>query len=603
MKKRGLILFVASLCLLLCALFVACASERAVQMVHSDSVGVLAEPEQNAPLRDINLKIDVSELARPYNARPVNYPSYTADMPEPRVEFIWYKKVGREFVEISAPPTYVGDYRVTVYVIDGVDYTGEDTVDFSITPAYLTPTANGQFPYSGATIFAVDSVAACGEDRIGFEVAFDNPNAGAAISYIRLYGEKAENYRIDPEYTAEILPVELDVSTLKNFAVRKNYDATDLVSCTLDHSVFSGISAGDSVTVVFATGIVDVCTQTLVTSEVLHCENPNYIFLGSADLLVSVDQAIFTPPAEVLYTGESCITLQVQTGLGTDVLSLILNFENANVGAALLANGARIEGEKAGNYRLPEEYRVTIAQRHLQISDFGEIHAKKSFDGTGRVQLSLGLDFLPGVAAGSALQLTGTVSQLYPCEETKVLLRVSEISNPNYSIDEEFEIYLTVEKAILKLYGTPAFAYNGYVERPLGTDSIFVTGALENYPVAVTLVFASAAPGAELARVALHGEYSEYYETDATGFAPKITPARLRFNASNLSFVANGESTRVVRGGRSVWLTAVAQGDEVYALLTFSSAESGATLTDVVLYGADAYKYTIDTSYFTATIR
>ena len=182
MKKRILFPLIAVLCLLLCVLLAACARTEAPQTVHSDSVELLATPEQTQPLRDINLKADVTELARPYNARPVNYPSCTADVAEPRVDFIWYQKVGKEYRQITDRPTFVGDYRVTVYVVDGMEYTGEDTADFSIMPAVIQPLANGEFPYTGASVFTVDAVPACGEDKIGYEVAFESGNVGAEIS-------------------------------------------------------------------------------------------------------------------------------------------------------------------------------------------------------------------------------------------------------------------------------------------------------------------------------------------------------------------------------------------------------------------------------------
>ncbi len=599
MKKRGLILLLAGLCLMLCVIFAACASEDAAQSVHSESIGMLADATPSQPLRDINLKIDTDGLSRPYDARPVNYPSYTADIAEPRVAFTWYKKVGSAYQEIANPPIFVGEYRVTVSVIGGMDYTGEDTADFSITPAYFKPAANGAFPYTGASVFRVDSVLACGEDRISYEIAFESANAGAKISYIRFYGDHAENYRMDPEYTASILPVTLDISSLQSLTLQKVYDATDLVRYTLDHNALPGIFEGDVAAVSLSTGVSDACTKTQVTGTVVQCENPNYVFVGNAKLYLTVEQAIFTPPVEVLYTGSSRITLQIPTGLGKDVLTVDMRFTGKNAGATLLANGVQLTGEKAENYKLAEEYGACIVKRRLEISSFGEIRVQKRFDGTNTVSFVLET----GLAAAKTFHVTGTVDEIYPCAERKTTFRVSETNDPNYLLDGEFEIYLTVEKAQIKLSGTPVFCYNGYSERYIGMNDSFVSGGVAAYPVGMKAVFESDAPDAAFLHVALYGENSAYYELDTTAFAPEIATAKLSFNAQSIQFAANGENTRILRGGRSPFLTAIAHGDEVYALLTFSSAEAGATLIDVKLYGADAYKYALDIGNFSATIQ
>lgn len=598
MKKRGILLLAALLVVLLCCLLVACASENAAEAVHSDSVGLLAGGAQVQPLPDINLKIDASELSRPYNARPVNYPSYTSDISEPRVEIVFYQKIGGEYVTISDPPTYVGEYRVTVYVEPGMEYTGEDTVDFAITPAYFKPASKGEFRYTGASVFAVDSVLACGEDRISYEIAFDGPNVGAEISYIRFYGDHAENYRMDPAYTAEILPAKLDISHLNTLSVQKRYDATDLARYTLDHNALSGILKGETATVVLSTGLVDVCAQTQLTATVLRSENPNYEFSGTVSLLLSIEKAVFTPPAEVTYTGSRTITLKLPTGLGEDVLTVTMIFASKNVGAALLKGGVHINGEKVGNYQLAENYTVSIRPKRLQLPEQEEIHAQKRFDGTDRLMLVLHT----GLSAEPTVEVVGTVPQIFPCAETKVLFRVHEDNNPNYLIEGEFELYLTVQKALLKLSGAPAFTYNGYAERYIGMDSEFVEGGAANYPVGMAVIFEGDDPDAKFLRVAVYGENSVYYEVDYAEFTPAITPAKLCFNVSSIAFAANGEQTRVLRGGRSLFLTAIAQGDKVYALLTFSSAEKGATLVDAKLYGADAHKYVPDIDGFTAVI-
>lgn len=603
MKKRVLFSLAAVLCLLLCVLLAACAGEDVSQTVHSDSVGLLAVPEQTQPLRDINLKVDVTELARPYNGSPVNYPSYTADIAEPRVDFIWYKKAGKEYRQITERPTFVGDYRVTVYVVDGMEYTGEDTVDFSITPADFKPIANGEFPYTGASVFTVDAVPACGEDRIGFEVAFANGNVGAQISYIRFYGDNAENYRMDPSYTAQILPARIDLSHLSALAVQKRYDGTDLIPYTFDHTALSSILPGESATVLFSTGISDACTDAVQKGRVVRCENPNYVFTGEPTLSLKIEKALFAPVAELPYWGSDTVKLELPTGIGTDTIQVTLVFDSANVGAALLAESTRLAGEKAGNYTLAQTDGVRIVPRVFDIAALNGLCAQKRFDGTDRLSVTLNADMLAGIAAGQELVLTGTVPQIMPCAEQELTFLVSEVSNPNYTVAREFKVRLTVQKALLTFSGAPALSYNGYSERVLSADASFMSGLAQGYPIGMIAVFADAAVGSDFLRVVLYGENLQYYEVDDSDFAPVIAPAALRFNATSVTFAANGEDTRVLRGARSPLLTAIAHGDEVFALLTFNSAEAGATLVDVTLYGADAYKYALNISDFTATIQ
>jgi len=67
-------------------------------------------------------------------------------------------------------------------------------------------------------------------------------------------------------------------------------------------------------------------------------------------------------------------------------------------------------------------------------------------------------------------------------------------------------------------------------------------------------------------------------------------------------FVTNGESTRKLCNNQTYLLTTVAQGDDVYVLLTFSSAEAGAVLVSAELCGKDADKYVLDTAGFAATL-
>ncbi len=602
MKKRALISLFAGLCLLLALLLCACANENAAQTLHSDSVGVLATPEQTRPLSDINLKIDESELSRPYNARPVNYPPYTSSIAEPRVDYFWYKKVGKEYRELNTPPTYVGEYRVTVRVAQGMEYTGEDSADFSITPAYFTPAANGRFPYTGASVFAVDALPACGEDVIGFEVAFCNAQVGAEISYIRFYGENAENYRMDPAYTAEIMPAELDISHLKALAVQKSYDATDLIRYTFDHASLPAMLRGETASVVFSAGVSDVCANSLQRGKVVRCENPNYVIVGEPELSVTIKKAAFTPVAEIPYWGSDRITLELPTGIGTDTLQVTLVFDSANVGAALLSESTLLAGEKAGNYEVVQGDGVCIVPKALELSALNGLRVQKRFDGTDRLSVCLDTSMLAGIAVGQTLTLMGTVPQITPCAEQKVFFNVSEISNPNYEIPRGFYVELTVKKALLRFVGAPALSYNGYSERLLEADASYVSGLVDTLSIGMIAVFADSAVGAEFLHVFLYGDNLEYYEVDDSDFAPVIAPATLRFNATSVAFAANGEDTRVLRGARSPLLTALAHGDEVYALLHFSSAEAGATLVDVKLYGADAYKYVLDTSDFTATI-
>lgn len=605
MKKKYLIgLFLLMLTALCSCLGLAGVSERATQQRYEASTGAFhtAVPDTDpAVMQDINIKIDAAAMSRPYNAKQIQYPVFTADVPEPRVEYFWYQKRGEQYVAIDAPPTFVGEYRVTVRVEDGMEYTGEDTVEFSITPAVFCP-ENAEFRYTGASVFSVEAVSAYGTDRIGYEVAFKSGDAGAEISYITLRGDRAENYSISPDFRASILPLVLDISQAKALSAQKSYDATELLFYTFDSTTLPGVLRGDSVTAVFSTGITDVCDATTLTASVLRSENPNYRLFGEVEIALRVTKAVFTPPAEIAYRGTKAITLDVPTGLGEDVLTLTLMFESEAVGAKLVSGGVTFAGEHADNYTLQEGYTAQIVPMLLDLSKMGVVQAQKRFDGTNVLCVSLSAEQLPGVAPGEILIFTGTVSQIYPCESVMEVLQITSLSNPNYRFENALTVCLTVKKALLVFSGAPALDYNGYSERILSADGAYVKGLVADRPVAVTAVFDSGAPGAAFRRIRIHGEYSELYEVDDTAFAPVIKTATLGFLVKSLSFASNGSDTRVLRVGESVFLSAAVQSDDVCVVLTFSSPDAGATLLRAELTGKDAYKYRLDITDFTAVI-
>ena len=603
MKKRCSVgvIFLLSVCFFTFMLIGV--AKQAQEQKYDVDLGVLDAPIATLPEQevDINLKIDAESLVHSYDATQIPYPLFTADIAEPRVEYFWYQKRVNEYVAIDVPPTYVGEYRVTVRVADEMDYTGEDTVDFTITPAVFKP-QNAEFQYTGASVFSVAAVSAYGMDKIGYEVAFQSGNVGAPIAYITLRGDHAENYRISEDFRANILPLSVNLSGLNTISAQKSYDATDLLFYTFTSDTLPGILRGESATVVFSTGIVDVCDATMMTASVLRCENPNYRFSGEVDVSLSVTKAVFTPPTEIAYKGTETITIDVQTGLGEDVLTLTLVFENAGVGSALTTDGASFSGDKAGNYVLVQGYTAQIVPIVLDLSTIGVLQAQKRFDGTNVLSLSLSNEHLDAVVPGETLILTGTVTHIYPCRDAVEVLQITAASNSNYLLENDLTVCLTIQKALLVFSGSPEFSYNGYSERILDGNASYISGWVVDRPVAITAAFESGAPGAAFLRVSIRGEYSELYEVDDTAFAPVIKNVTLGFTVDDLSFVANGSDTRVLRAGRSVYLTTTVQSDDVFVVLSFSSGESGAELVGIVLGGADAHKYVLDTASFSAVI-
>ena len=603
MKKRCLIGAILLLSVCLFVFMLVGVANQAQEQKYDMVLGALDAPVSTLPEQevDINLKIDAESLVHSYNARQISYPLFTADIAEPRVEYFWYQKRANEYVAIDAPPTYVGEYRVTVRVADEMDYIGEDTVDFTISPAVFNP-QNAEFQYTGASVFSVAAVSAYGTDKIGYEVAFQSGNVGAEIAYITLRGDHAENYRISEDFCASIMPLSVDISSLDVISAQKSYDATDLLFYTFTSDTLPGILRGESATVVFSTGIVDVCDATVMTASVLRCENSNYRFSGEVDVSLSVTKAVFTPPTEIAYKGTETITIDVQTGLGEDVLTLTLVFENAGVGSALSADGASFLGDKAGNYLLVPGYTAQIVPVVLDLSAVGVLPVQKRFDGTNTLSLSLSNEHLDAVVPGETLILTGVVSQIYPCRDVVEVLQITAASNANYLIENDLTVCLTVQKALLVFSGSPEFSYNGYSERILNGDASYISGWVADRPVAITAVFESGAPGAEFLRISIRGEYSELYEVDDTVFSPVIKLVTLGFTVEELSFAANGSDTRVLHAGRSVYLTTTVQSDDVFVVLSFSSSEAGAELVGVTLGGTDAHKYVLDAASFSAII-
>ncbi len=600
MKKR-LLCIGAGLCCLL--LLCACATGEVLQSdvsVHYDNAGAVSAPSQK-----IEISIDTTGLNKSYDAKPVEYPAYTSDLDtDPRVNYFWYQKTENGYVEIATPPIFVGEYKVVVKTVEDstTDYVGEASALFSITPAIISPLSGNDFPYNGASVFVMENVAAMGDDRIGYEIAFEHCNVGARVSYIRFFGENSENYCLDPEYVPQITPRVLQITGLDVRNVQKTYDATDLVTLYFDADVHTGFLPGEGSALVVSTGVTSVCDPTQTVAKVQSTLNPNYRLVGDFSLMLEILPALFVPPTTVTYCGASEITLALPTGLGTDVLDVTLRFDGKDVGAVLQENGVSLGGACAMNYVLPATPYATIQPCVIDLSSLKNYACVKQFDGGDKLTLHLTNAEFAQIPTGEVLVLGGSVGQIGLCEAKEVTFRAIVCENKNFTISNTLTLTLTVKKATIKLSGALSLAYNGMSVRPLAADSEHVSGLSALAPVGLLLVFEGAEPGAALVDVKMFGENAEYYTLDLSGFTAEIRAVSLSLNAKQATFEANGESTRKLCNNQTYLLTTVAQGDDVYVLLTFSSAEAGAVLVSAELCGKDAYKYVLNTEGFTATL-
>ena len=592
------------ICVLFCALLVLCACADSSVLVIGEQVGFDSAPSASSVGERIEITIDTSGLNKSYDAIPVEYPSYSSDLDtDPRVNYFWYEKTENGYEQIFEPPVYVGEYKVVIKTVeDGTTaFYGEATALFEITPAIITPLSGGLFHYNGASVFVVENVPAMGTDRIGYEIAFEHGNVGAPLQYIRIFGENAENYAMDPEFLPAISPRVLRVSDLAMGEVQKTYDATDLVALYLDESILPGILEGESTSVLVSGNVVNVGAAQVSGAVAMTSSNPNYKIVGSFSFGLEVTPATVKLPETVTYCGKSEVAISLSTGLGNDVLDVTLSFAGKDAGSVLAQNGVQLGGVYAQNYKMPENPSVTIIPCVLDLSALHGFVAVKPFDGTDKLTLSLTNAEFSQIPTDEVLLLEGSVAQTDLCV-AKECIFLPFATNGNFTVINSLQLSLSIEKAVVKLSGVIEFAYNGMAERPLANDSAYVSGVSSVAPVGLVLVFESAEPGAALLGVKMIGENAKYYESDAAELEATIRQVELSLNAKHISFAANGENTRVICAAKSYLLTAVAQGDDVCVVFTFASAEAGAALVSVELVGEDAYKYVLNTEDLTAIL-
>ena len=568
------------------------------------------EPVPHADLGEFVLTIDPTGMTRVYDSNPVRTPSFRAMLGDTEVDpfvvtYQWYVKNGSSYEEISGPPSDAGSYRLTISAsLEVGDHADEDSVDFTVIHAPFPYVDADEFTYTGANVFEMLPVRGCGEDMIGYTVMFESGNAGAAVDRIILNGDNAGNYAVHEDYTAAIIPKTVNISTLTGVSATKTYDATSDFAISLNRSVLPGIEAHDGdIAVICKSEQIDVCNAAPVTFTVKSSCNGNYTFTGSASAALTVTAAEFTPPASFVYNGSATMSATVPTGLGNDQLTYQVVFADKNVGAAMIANGATLSGNKAGNYCVPGGYAPVIVPKPVDLSELSGMRHSKRFDGTSNLSLVLTNAEYDFIAPGDSVTLIGDVGVTMPCVDVPVLFTATTLDDAdNYVFQNSFPMLLTVKKAVLTLEGEVEHTYNSIYHFDLAYDAAYASGRVEGYPVYIRVCLDSPDVGAEVASVSLIGEYKNCYEIDWSEFSVSVLPKTIRLTTKAIKYPYNGEAERMEVAGRSYRMISVCPGDDVTAVLRFAAADVGSALESVTLVGAQADNYSLDVSELTAEI-
>lgn len=567
-----------------------------------------AEALPPSPTGGIDLTIDPEGLTHIYNAAITPPPTYHAMIDgtevDPAVTLEWFVLNGGTYEPLTVRPTDVGSYRVvaTAYYESG-DLADSDSADFTIIPAAFPFVEQDRFAYTGASFFEMLPVRACGEDMIGYTVYFENGNAGAEVMNIELSGEKAYNYAIHEEYSAAILPKTVDISVLTECAATKEYDGTDRLVLTWNHTDFPEILEADGdVAVTISAGQSNVCTGFTTTITPVGSDSGNYTFTGSTVLTLSVTPATFTPPATFVYNGQSTMTGTLSTGIGADTVTYSVAFDSKNAGAAMLQNGASLQGEKAGNYAIPATYAPQLLPCEIDLAELDGLFLYKEFNGTDEVAVVLEGSEDGLIPVGETVTIYGNVGQVLPCESTPVYFTAKNDDAGNYSFTNGFSAYLTVQKAQILLSGTCELTYTGDTVMPLPYDADYASGFVAGYPVWLRVRFADKNAGAAAVEFMMHGEYAVCYELTVADFDCRIVAKTVRLTSTVVKYRFNGESERIETAGASFRMLNFRSADDVSAVLRFETAAAGSALLSVELIGADAQNYVLDSEGFTAEI-
>ena len=261
--------------------------------------------------------------------------------------------------------------------------------------------------------------------------SFADKNAGAsktvAITGITLGGQDAANYTLQTSTAsaqANISPAQIAAVTGIT-AANKTYDGTTAAALTTSSAGFTGMVAGDQLSVAAAVGAFadknagtdKTVSVTGITLGGLDARNYT-LATPAATAQASIDPRLLSMGslvvADKIYDGSASATVRevpLQGVLAGDVVSVTLSTalasfsdRNAGTGKAVSISGLGLAGADAGNYRLGSSAAQAAASITPRSVALGSLTvADKVYDGTTTARVASGA--LEGLIAGDVVSL------------------------------------------------------------------------------------------------------------------------------------------------------------------------------------------------------
>ncbi|MFM7532426.1 MAG: YDG domain-containing protein, partial [Rubrivivax sp.] len=337
--------------------------------------------------------------------------------------------------------------------VTGITLGGQDAGNYTL----QTSTASAQANITPATLSAVTGITAANKtydgttsatlttsgagfagmisgDQLSVATAtgaFANKNAGTGktvnVTGITLGGQDAANYTLQTSTAsaqADITPATLSAVTGIT-AASKTYDGTTAATLTTSGAGFTGMIAGDQLSVATATGAF--ANKNAGTSKPVSItgitlggqDSANYtLATGTASTLAAIDPRLVATGALVVadkvYDGSTTAIVkeaQLQGVLAGDAVTVTVSaalaaFSDKGAGAGKTVNisGLGLAGADAGNYRLQDSSARALASITPRTLALGTLTvADRVYDGTTTATVSSGT--LEGLLAGDVVAL------------------------------------------------------------------------------------------------------------------------------------------------------------------------------------------------------
>ena len=336
-------------------------------------------------------------------------------------------------------------------------YTGTPVAADKVYDGTLYATVTGVTGISGLVAGDVNDITVSGL------FADKNVGTGKAVT-LALSGLKAANYTLP----VSGLTANITKATITNVtgitASNKTYDSTTAATLVTSSAAFTGMVAGDVLTVNSASGTFsdkNVGTGKTVSISGITLggvDAGNYnLTNSSASATANITRANLVvtglTAANKVYDATTAATLTGAaniTKLGSDVVTLggsgvgVFADKNAGNGKVVYVTGYTISGSDAGNYTLiqPSGLTANITQRALTYSGTPVVAASKVYDANTLISVSGAT--LNGVLSGDAVILTGLFADPNVGINKAVSLGLTGSDGGNYSISQPGGLISTI---------------------------------------------------------------------------------------------------------------------------------------------------------------